>query len=81
MLCRVSSGPAGQCVPLPDDENLKNQMSMHAINHQIIWDQYNFDYDPAPGSDMWKAQKWWKKVCNCLADACFVSLTKLLQHI
>jgi hypothetical protein len=40
----------GQCHPLPDDENIKLEMMRVAKNHKHIYDMYNFDWDPEPGS-------------------------------
>ena len=59
----------GQCFPLPEDENVRNTMQQHAENHEKIFNMYNFDVVPKPGSDMDKAQKLWdkKEVC-CLRD-------------
>ena len=40
-------------------------MQQHAENHEKIFNMYNFDVVPKPGSDMDKAQKLWdkKEVC------------------
>ncbi|GMH35111.1 hypothetical protein BSKO_02979 [Bryopsis sp. KO-2023] len=57
----LAPGPAGQCFPVPEDERLKGQLVAHAKNHKRIWDMYNLEYDAAPGSDLWKAERWWKK--------------------
>lgn len=51
----------GQCFPLPDDENVREGMQRHAENYQKIYNMYNFDVVPKPGSDMDKAQKLWDK--------------------
>ena len=51
----------GQCFPLPDDENLQREMGKHAHNHQFIFDQYNFDVETRPGSDMEKAERLWRR--------------------
>lgn len=56
----------GQCFPLPEDENVRNTMQQHAENHEKIFNMYNFDVVPKPGSDMDKAQKLWdKKEVRC----------------
>eukprot|EP00803_Ostreobium_quekettii_P009913 evm.model.scf_942EXC.5 EVM.evm.TU.scf_942EXC.5 scf_942EXC:31247-37403(+) len=57
----LAPGPAGQCFPVPDDEKLQKAMIRHAQNYERIHNMYNFDYDPPPGSDMWKAERYWKK--------------------
>ena len=44
--CSVECGAAGQ---------------VHARNHQRIFNSYNFDVAPAPGSDMDKAHKLHRK--------------------
>lgn len=46
----MAPGPLGQCHPLPDDENIKLEMMRVAKNHKHIYDMYNFDWDPEPGS-------------------------------
>ena len=51
----------GQCFPLPEDENLKEGMLEHARNYERIYNMYNFDVEPPPGSDMAKAQALWDK--------------------
>ncbi len=51
----------GQCFPLPDDENLKEAMAKHAHNHEFIFNQYNFDVDTLPGSEMEKAERLWRR--------------------
>lgn len=51
----------GQCFQLPDDENLQREMGKHAHNHQFIFDQYNFDVETRPGSDMDKAERLWRR--------------------
>jgi hypothetical protein len=57
----MAPGPMGQCFPLPEDENVRNTMQQHAENHEKIFNMYNFDVVPKPGSDMDKAQKLWDK--------------------
>ncbi len=51
----------GQCFPLPDDESLREAMQLHAENHVKIYNMYNFDRVPEPGSDMDNAEKLWNK--------------------
>ena len=51
----------GQCHPLPDNEELKEEMRLHARNHARIFNMYNFDYDPSPKSDLVKAWKLFAK--------------------
>jgi arylamine N-acetyltransferase len=59
----------GQCFPLPEDENVRNTMQQHAENHEKIFNMYNFDVVPKPGSDMDKAQKLWdKKEVRCMSS-------------
>lgn len=59
----------GQCHPLPDNEQLKEEMRLHARNHARIFDMYNFDYDPSPKSDLVKAWKLFaKKVVRLASD-------------
>jgi arylamine N-acetyltransferase len=58
----------GQCFPLPDDENVREAMQRHAENHEKIFNMYNFDLVPKPGSDMDKAQKLWDKKQVCCAS-------------
>ena len=55
------AGPMGQCFPLPDDDNLKDAMAKHAHNHEFIFNQYNFDVDTVPGSEMEKAERLWRR--------------------
>ena len=64
----------GQCFPLPDDENVREAMQRHAENHEKIFNMYNFDLVPKPGSDMDKAQKLWDKKQVC----CLSRLPRLL---
>lgn len=52
----------GQCFPLPDDENVREAMTTHAQNYEKIYNMYNFDVVPAPGSDMEKAEQLWAKI-------------------
>lgn len=49
----MAPGPLGQCHPLPDDENIKLEMMRVARNHKHVYDMYNFDWDPEPGSINW----------------------------
>ncbi|GAX76343.1 hypothetical protein CEUSTIGMA_g3789.t1 [Chlamydomonas eustigma] len=46
----MAPGPLGQCHPIPDDIAIRNQMLAVAQNYQRIYEMYNFDYDPEPGS-------------------------------
>lgn len=57
----MAPGPMGQCFPLPDDPYVRENMRVNARNHQRIYDMYNFDVVPRPGSDMEKATKLWEK--------------------
>ncbi|KAK9850798.1 hypothetical protein WJX84_009215 [Apatococcus fuscideae] len=57
----LAPGPMGQCHPLPENEELKDEMRKHARNHARIFNMYNFDYDPAPKSDLVKAWKHFSK--------------------
>ena len=70
-----AAGPMGQCFPLPDDENVREAMQRHAENHEKIFNMYNFDVVPKPGSDMDKAQKLWdkKQVCCLSLDRSFAA--------
>jgi len=49
----MAPGPLGQCHPLPDDDNIKLEMMRVARNHKHVYDMYNFDWDPEPGSINW----------------------------
>ena len=51
----------GQCFALPDDAALRTSMAKHAHTHQFIYDQYNFDLETIPGSDMEKAERLWRR--------------------
>lgn len=62
----MAPGPLGQCHPCPDDENLKKEMIFHATNYQRIHDMYNLDYDPPPGSNLYKALKLQERVRHAL---------------
>lgn len=68
----------GQCFPLPEDENVRNTMQQHAENHEKIFNMYNFDVVPKPGSDMDKAQKLWDKKEVCFWDCCSDAQTHYL---
>lgn len=46
----MAPGPLGQCHPLPDDVNIRLEMARVAHNYKHVYNMYNFDYDPAPGS-------------------------------
>eukprot|EP00955_Chlamydomonas_euryale_P105777 365661-Chlamydomonas_euryale.AAC.62 len=46
----MAPGPAGQVHPLPDDRGLRTEMLRVAHNHQRVYDMYNFDFDPEPGT-------------------------------
>jgi hypothetical protein len=46
----MAPGPAGQVHPLPDDKALRLEMLRVATNYQRLYDMYNFDFDPEPGS-------------------------------
>ena len=67
------AGPMGQCHPLPENEELKDEMRKHARNHARIFNMYNFDYDPAPKSDLVKAWKHFSK--KVVSLACKISLS------
>ena len=41
----MAPGPMGQCFPVPDDDNIKQQMIRTAENQQKIYRMYNFDYN------------------------------------
>eukprot|EP00798_Chlamydomonas_sp_ICE-L_P018651 gene18651-25167_t len=43
-------GPLGQCHPIPNDQSLRMQMLRIAQNYSRIYEMYNFDYDPEPGT-------------------------------
>ena len=58
----LAPGPMGQCYNLPDDEKLKKVLFNHAKNYQRIHDMYNLDYDPPPGSNLYKALEYKKEV-------------------
>ena len=55
------AGPMGQCFALPEDAALRASMAKHAHNHQFIYNQYNFDLETVPGSDMEKAERLWRR--------------------
>lgn len=55
----MAPGPMGQCFPLPEDDHVKETMQTHAENYEKIFNSYNFDVVPTPGSDMDKAQRLW----------------------
>ena len=55
----------GQCHPLPENEQLKDEMRKHARNHSRIYNMYNFEYDPSPKSDLVKAWKLFAKKVVC----------------
>lgn len=59
----------GQCHPLPDNEQLKGEMRLHARNHARIFDMYNFDYDPSPDSDLVKAWNLYAKKVVCITSS------------
>ena len=62
----LAPGPLGQCFNIPDDEDLQKTLLNHAENYQRIHDMYNLDYDPAPGSNLYKALEYKAKVCICV---------------
>ena len=41
----MAPGPMGQCFPVPDDDDIKQQMIRTAENQQKIYRMYNFDYN------------------------------------
>lgn len=49
----MAPGPLGQCHPIPPDPEVINQMRRVAHNYEVVHSQYNFDYDPQPGSVQW----------------------------
>jgi hypothetical protein len=51
----VRAGPLGQCHPLPEDLDVREQMLKHARNYERIYRSYNLPYQSRPGSDMAKA--------------------------
>mmetsp|Transcript_22618 Transcript_22618/g.62778 ORF Transcript_22618/g.62778 Transcript_22618/m.62778 type:complete len:426 (-) Transcript_22618:343-1620(-) len=53
----LAPGPMGQTFPIPDHPELKAAMSVTARNHERIWKMYNFPEDPAPGTDLYNAEK------------------------
>jgi len=58
----MAPGPMGQCHEAPEDEDLVNELVRHAANYQRIYDMYNFDYDPPPGSNQYKAMEHIRQV-------------------
>mmetsp|Transcript_15921 Transcript_15921/g.34385 ORF Transcript_15921/g.34385 Transcript_15921/m.34385 type:complete len:916 (+) Transcript_15921:178-2925(+) len=50
----MAPGPLGQCHPVPDDKAIRMEMVRVAKNYQHIYEMYNFDYDPEPGSVQYK---------------------------
>jgi hypothetical protein len=46
----MAPGPLGQCHPLPDDANIRLELARAAHNHRVVYERYNFDWDPEPGS-------------------------------
>jgi hypothetical protein len=46
----LAPGPLGQCHPIPDDPAVREQLKRAAHNHALIFEQYNLDWDPEPGS-------------------------------
>jgi hypothetical protein len=46
----MAPGPMGQVHPLPDDKNIRLEMARVAKNHAHIFNMYNFDWDPEPGT-------------------------------
>ncbi|BDA41949.1 probable phosphatidylinositol 4-phosphate 5-kinase 8 at N-terminal half [Coccomyxa sp. Obi] len=51
----LAPGPLGQCHPIPDSAEVREQMLKHARNYERIYRSYNLPYQSAPGSDMAKA--------------------------
>lgn len=49
------AGPLGQCHPIPDSAEVREQMLKHARNYERIYSSYNLPYQSTPGSDMAKA--------------------------
>eukprot|EP00210_Caulerpa_lentillifera_P001035 g998.t1 len=60
----MAPGPLGQCHDVPEDEELYKTMSLHAENYRKIHDMYNLDYDPKPGSTLYKALEYHNKNLN-----------------
>jgi hypothetical protein len=52
----LAPGPLGQCFALPDDPALRSAMADVAEAAGAVWDDYNLDYDIAPGSRLDEAR-------------------------
>ncbi|GFR52136.1 hypothetical protein Agub_g14651, partial [Astrephomene gubernaculifera] len=50
----MAPGPLGQCHPIPEDPSLRAEMAKVADNYTAIYEMYNFDWDPEPGSVQYK---------------------------
>lgn len=50
----MAPGPAGQVHPVPDDPAIRLQMIKVAENLEHVYNMYNFDWDPQPGSVQWR---------------------------
>jgi hypothetical protein len=46
----LAPGPLGQCHPIPDDPGVREQLKRAAHNHALVFEQYNLDWDPEPGT-------------------------------
>ena len=46
----LAPGPLGQCHPIPDDPAVREALRRAAHNHAVVYEQYNLDWDPEPGS-------------------------------
>ena len=56
----LAPGPAGQCHPVPENEELKTAMRRSARQHARIWMSYNLPHgEPEPGSEMERGKEIW----------------------
>ncbi len=50
----MAPGPLGQCHPLPEDKSIRLELARVAQNYKHVYEMYNFDWDPEPGSVQYK---------------------------
>ncbi len=58
----LSLAPSLQVHPIPDDKSIRMEMLRVANNYQRIYDMYNFDFDPEPGTVQYKIDQRIKRV-------------------
>jgi hypothetical protein len=58
----MAPGPLGQCHPLPDDPALRMEMAKVAQQYAKVYEMYNLEWDPAPGTPQYNIDQRIRRV-------------------